>query len=102
MQGKTYTCRGGGAGGTLMLLFFVTIGAAAGSPGSLLNCGWLAVFMSVQLAVHLLVVLGVGKLAGIPCRSAIFTFDKFGCCWPMMMLSSFDDNGSIILPAFLT
>ena len=53
-------------GGTLMLLFFVTIGAAAGSPGSLLNCGWLAVFMSVQLAVHLLVVLGVGKLAGIP------------------------------------
>ena len=53
-------------GGALMLLFFVTIGAAAGSPKSILGCGWLAGFMIVQLAVHLVVVLGVGKLAGLP------------------------------------
>lgn len=53
-------------GGALMLLFFVTIGAAAGSPKSILGCGWLAGFMIVQLMVHLVVVLGVGKLAGLP------------------------------------
>ena len=53
-------------GGALMLLFFVTIGAAAGSPRSLLGCGWLAMFMIVQLAVHLGIVLGVGKAAGLP------------------------------------
>ena len=53
-------------GGALMLLFFVTIGAAAGSPRSLLGCGWLAMFMVVQLAVHLGIVLGVGKAAGLP------------------------------------
>ena len=53
-------------GGALMLLFFVTIGAAAGSPKSILGCGWLAGFMVVQLAVHLVVVLGVGKLVGLP------------------------------------
>ena len=53
-------------GGALMLLFFVTIGAAAGSPKSILGCGWLAGFMIVQLAVHLGVVLGIGKAAGLP------------------------------------
>ena len=49
-----------------MLLFFVTIGAAAGSPRSILGCGWLAIFMVVQLAVHLGIVLGVGRAAGLP------------------------------------
>ena len=49
-----------------MLLFFVTIGAAAGSPRSILGCGWLAIFMIVQLAVHLGIVLGVGRAAGLP------------------------------------
>ncbi len=49
-----------------MLLFFVTIGAAAGSPRSILGCGWLAMFMIVQLAVHLGIVLGVGRAAGLP------------------------------------
>lgn len=58
-------------GGALMLLFFVTIGAAAGSPGSILHCGWLAGFMIVQLTVHLLVVLGIGKLVGIPMQVSI-------------------------------
>lgn len=52
-------------GGALMLLFFVTIGAAAGSPKAILGCGWLAGFMIVQLGVHLVVVLGIGKLAGL-------------------------------------
>ena len=49
-----------------MLLFFVTIGAAAGSPRSILGCGWLAIFMIVQLAVHLGIVLAVGRAAGLP------------------------------------
>lgn len=49
-----------------MLLFFVTIGAAAGSPRSILGCGWLAIFMVVQLAVHLGIVLGVGRAVGLP------------------------------------
>ena len=54
-----------------MLLFFVTIGAAAGSPRSILGCGWLAIFMIVQLAVHLGIVLGVGRAAGLPMQVSL-------------------------------
>ncbi|CAK0763327.1 hypothetical protein CVIRNUC_003046 [Coccomyxa viridis] len=90
-------------GGTLMLLFFVTIGAAAGSPGSLLNCGWLAVFMSVQLAVHLLVVLGVGKLAGIPMQ-ALLTASNAAIGGPGTAAAMASSRGwtSQVTPALLT
>lgn len=60
-----------------MLLFFVTIGAAAGSPKSILGCGWLAGFMIVQLAVHLGVVLGIGKAAGLPMQVSHPYLPKF-------------------------
>ena len=53
-------------GSAVMLLFFVTIGAAAGSINALLQTGWLAAFIAVQLAVHMVVTLAVGRLAGLP------------------------------------
>ena len=36
-------------GGALMMLFFATIGAAAGSLRSLQGCGWLLLFILLQL-----------------------------------------------------
>ena len=49
-----------------MLLFFATIGAAAGSIGALLQTGWLFAFITIQLSVHLAITLGIGRLAGLP------------------------------------
>ena len=49
-----------------MLLFFVTIGAAAGSIGALLQTGWLAAFIGLQLTVHMAFTLGLGRLAQLP------------------------------------
>lgn len=49
-----------------MLLFFVTIGAAAGSLGALLQTGWLAGFIMLQLGVHMAFTLGVGRLFHLP------------------------------------
>lgn len=56
-------CGGAGAeavGGALMLLFFATIGAGAGSLSALKGTGWLTAFITVQLAVHMAVILLVG------------------------------------------
>ncbi len=53
-------------GGALMLMFFVVIGAAAGSLSALATTGWLAAFILLQLAVHVLVVLGAGTALRLP------------------------------------
>ena len=49
-----------------MLLFFVTIGAGAGSISALLGTGWLTAFIAVQLLVHLGITVGIGRLLGLP------------------------------------
>ena len=53
-------------GGALMSLFFVTIGAAAGSVSALLQTGWLTAFIALQLTVHLGITVGLGRLLGLP------------------------------------
>lgn len=45
----------------LMLLFFATIGASAGSWSALLASRTIFIFILLQLGIHLLVVLGVGR-----------------------------------------
>ena len=60
-------CAGSEAlGGALMSLFFVTIGAAAGSLSAILSTGWLLLFISIQLACHLGFTIGLGKLLNLP------------------------------------
>lgn len=49
-----------------MSLFFVTIGAAAGSFSALLQTGWLTAFIALQLTIHLGITVGLGRLLGLP------------------------------------
>ena len=49
-----------------MLLFFVTIGTAAGSPQALVQTRSMAGFIAVQLGVHLAICLGAGRLLKLP------------------------------------
>jgi hypothetical protein len=49
-----------------MLYFFATIGAAAGSLSALAGCGWIALFIAVQLATHVVITLGVGHVTRLP------------------------------------
>ncbi len=49
-----------------MMLFFATIGAAAGSVRALAGCGWLLAFILVQLGIHLAVCLAGGRLLKLP------------------------------------
>lgn len=54
-------------GGAMMLLFFATIGAGAGSLTALRSTGWLTAFIAIQLGVHMAVILlGGYVLAGLP------------------------------------
>lgn len=54
-------------GGALMLLFFATIGAGAGSLSALWSTGWLTAFIAIQLSVHLaVIVFGGYVVAGLP------------------------------------
>ena len=63
------SCAGSSAlGGALMLLFFATIGAAAGSASAVAMTGWLAAFIAVQLGTHLLVLMGGARLLKLPIR----------------------------------
>lgn len=62
----------GQLGGYLMLPFFVTIGAAAGSLSTILTLGWTFAFIAVQLTVHVVFSVTAGRLLGIP-MDAILT-----------------------------
>lgn len=54
-------------GGAMMLLFFATIGAGAGSLTALRSTGWLTAFIAIQLGVHMAVIICGGcVLAGLP------------------------------------
>ncbi|KAL0039492.1 hypothetical protein WJX79_010440 [Trebouxia sp. C0005] len=54
-------------GGALMLFFFATIGAGAGSLSALWSTGWLTAFIAIQLSVHLaVIVFGGYVVAGLP------------------------------------
>jgi len=53
-------------GGALMMFFFATIGAAAGSLGALAGCGWLLVFIAIQLSIQLSVSVLLGRAMRIP------------------------------------
>ena len=58
-------------GGALMSLFFVTIGAAAGSVSALLQTGWLTAFIALQLTIHLGITVGLGRLLGLPIQVSL-------------------------------
>lgn len=62
-----------------MLLFFVTVGAAAGSISALFSTGWLTAFITLQLLIHLGVTVGLGKLFGIPMQVSC---NQFHSCYP--------------------
>ena len=53
-----------------MSYFFVTIGAAAGSVGAVLQTGWLTGFIAIQLAIHLAVTVGLGCLLRLPMQAS--------------------------------
>ncbi|KAH7618719.1 putative Uncharacterized membrane protein YjcL [Nannochloris sp. 'desiccata'] len=53
-------------GGALMMFFFATIGAAAGSFSALRGSGWLLVFIAIQLSIQLGVSLILGIFMKIP------------------------------------
>jgi uncharacterized membrane protein len=53
-------------GGALMMFFFATIGAAAGSLSALRGSGWLLVFITIQLTIQLSISLILGKAMNIP------------------------------------
>lgn len=59
-------------GGALMLLFFATIGAGAGSLTALRSTGWLTAFIAIQLGVHMAVIIFGGYvLAGLPMQVSL-------------------------------
>lgn len=58
-------------GSALMMLFFATIGAGAGSLQALSGCWWLLAFIAVQLGVHLAVCIGGGRLLRLPMRAIL-------------------------------
>ena len=53
-------------GSALMMLFFATIGAVAGSLSALRGSGWLLIFIAIQLSIQLGVSLFLGRLCRIP------------------------------------
>lgn len=54
-----------------MMVFFATIGAGAGSLQALRQSGWLLAFICVQLSVHLVVILGLGRALRLPMRALL-------------------------------
>ena len=58
-------------GGALMSLFFVTIGAAAGSISAIFSTGYLILFITIQLGGHLVVTMGIGKLLKLPTQVSL-------------------------------
>lgn len=58
-------------GGALMLIFFSSIGASAGSPTSLVDSGWLTIFIGIQLCVHLSLLLFWGTLFKLPTQALL-------------------------------
>lgn len=58
-------------GRCLMGVFFVTIGMCAGSPASLMQSPALFAFILVQLGVHVVVTLGLGRVLGLPTRALL-------------------------------
>ncbi|KAL4457787.1 hypothetical protein ABPG75_012652 [Micractinium tetrahymenae] len=58
-------------GGAAMMLFFATIGASAGSLQVLGGCGWLLVFIMLQLSIHLAICLAGGRLLHLPMQAIL-------------------------------
>ncbi|BDA42552.1 Uncharacterized membrane protein YjcL [Coccomyxa sp. Obi] len=58
-------------GGALMLVFFSSVGASAGSPTSLVDSGWLTIFIGIQLCVHLSLLLFWGILFKLPTQALL-------------------------------
>lgn len=71
-------------GGALMLLFFATIGAGAGSLSALRGTGWLTAFITIQLTVHMAVIfLGGVVIARLPMQVSVcpvLSCDSFSYC----------------------
>ena len=53
-------------GSALLLPFFATIGAAAGSLDALSDVGWLFCLIAIQLVTHLAVIVSGGRLLKLP------------------------------------
>ena len=59
-------------GSALLLPFFATIGAAAGSLDALSDVGWLFCLIAIQLVTHLAIIICGGRLLKLP-MDAILT-----------------------------
>lgn len=60
-------------GGALMPLFFATIGVSASGVQSLSSAGWVLIFVAVQLAIHMIICLGLGRWMKIPFSTVLVT-----------------------------
>eukprot|EP00884_Botryococcus_braunii_P020863 jgi/Botrbrau1/7460/Bobra.0083s0025.1 len=58
-------------GGAVMLLFFVVMGAEAGSFASLASAGWIAAFICMQLAIHVVFLLTAGRVFLLPTQALL-------------------------------
>ncbi|KAK9811046.1 hypothetical protein WJX73_009199 [Symbiochloris irregularis] len=90
-------------GGALMLLFFVTIGAGAGGIKQLLGTGWLAAFIGLQLAVHMGLTLGIGRLLKLPVE-ALLTASNAAIGGPSTAVAMASGRGwsHMVTPALVT
>ena len=66
----------GALGGAAMMLFFSTIGAAAGSLQALRGCGWLLLFILLQLGCGLQRAQALGWHAAWPCSTCRLALHK--------------------------
>jgi uncharacterized membrane protein len=90
-------------GGALMMLFFATIGAGAGSLAALRGCWWLLAFIVVQLSVHLAVCIGVGRLLRLPMRSILIASNaNVGGSATAAAMASSKHWQDMVQPAMLT
>jgi uncharacterized membrane protein len=90
-------------GGALMMLFFATIGAGAGSLRALQGCWWLLAFILVQLSVHLAVCIGVGRLFKLPMRSILIASNaNVGGSGTAMAMAQSKHWHEMVQPALLT
>ena len=90
-------------GSALMMLFFATIGAGAGSLSALRGCGWLLAFIAVQLSVHLAVCLGLGRALRLPMRALLVASNaNVGGSATAAAMASSKHWHDLVQPAMLT
>lgn len=90
-------------GSALLLPFFATIGAAAGSLDALSDIGWLFCLIAIQLVTHLVVIISGGRLLKLP-MDAILTASNANVGGPATAAATaaVRDWPHLVQPAVLT